>query len=223
MKKLVEGDVAMNNLQAQRVMGIFGLMVGLGVMLTIPLYFIYPGAPPAWNVLTRDLLNLLVLASMLIFFACFSHLIRRADATLDWLASIFYGAAILFLAVAFVSIANEAGVVFGDPSGTLDPTIDGVLAQANILMHGSIRRLLTVVMLVPAGYAVLRTRMLPGWVGWSAYVIAACNLVFVPSLYFGTDVTKFYSAIGWGNSAFVASFLGYWILAVGIASLRRKN
>ena len=213
----------MSNLQAQRVMGISGLLVGLGVMLTIPLYFVYSGAPPAWNVLTRDLLSLLVLASMLIFIACLCDLIRQADATLDWLASIVYGAGILFLAVAFVATALEAGVVFGDPGGTLDPTIDGVLAQANILMHGSIKRLLTAVMLVPAGYAVLRTRMLPAWVGWSAYVIAACNLMFVPSLYFGTDVTKFYSAIGWGNSAFVASFLGYWILAVGVASLRSRS
>jgi hypothetical protein len=39
----------------------------------------------------------------------------------------------LFLAVAFVATALEAGVVFGDPSGTLDPTTDGVLADANIL------------------------------------------------------------------------------------------
>ena len=213
----------MNNLQAERVMGVSGVVVGLGVMLTIPLYFVYAGAPPAGNVLTRDLLGLLVSAAMLVFFACLAQLIRRADANLDWLASIVYGAGMLFLAVAFVSSANEAGVVFGDPSGTLDPTVDGVLAKANILMHGSIKRLLTVVMLVPVGYAVLRTRMLPAWAGWSAYIIAACNLLFVPSLYFGTDVTKFYSAIGWGNSAFVASFLGYWILAVGVASLRRKN
>jgi hypothetical protein len=77
-------------------------------------------------------------------------------------------------------------------------------------------------MLVPAGYAVLRTGILPRWVAWSAYLIAAANLAFVPSLFFGSDVTKFYSAIGWGNSAFVGSFLGYWILAVGIAALRRR-
>lgn len=211
----------MNNSQAQRVMGIAGVMLGLGVTLSIPLYFIYSGPPPAWNVLTRDLVNLISIAFMLVFIACFSHLIRRADEDSGWLASIFYGAGMLFVAVALVAIALEAGVVFGTPDGTVDPTIDGPLANANILIHGSIKRLLTVVMLVPAGYAVLRTGILPRWVAWSAYLIAAANLAFVPSLYFGSDVTKFYSAIGWGNSAFVASFLGYWILAVGIAALRR--
>jgi hypothetical protein len=44
----------------------------------------------------------------------------------------------LYVAVALVSTALEAGVVFGAPDGTLDPTTDGVLAHANILIHGSI-------------------------------------------------------------------------------------
>jgi hypothetical protein len=212
----------MANLQAQRVMGISGLLMGLAVLLTIPLYFIYTGPPPAWNVLTRALITLASLASMLVFVACFSYLVRRADVTLDWLASIVYGAGMLYVAVALVATALEAGVVFGAPDGTLDPTTDGVLAHANILIHGSIKRLLTATMLVPAGYAVLRTRMLPGWVAWSAYIIAVCNVAFVPSLFFGVDVTRFYSAHGWGNSAFVGGFLGYWTLAVGIASMTQR-
>ena len=89
-------------------------------------------------------------------------------------------------------------------------------------MHGSIKRLLTVVMLVPAGYAVHRAQLLTGCVSWSAYLIAACNAAFLPSLFFGVDVTKFYSAHGWGNSALVGGLLGYWILAVGIVSLVRR-
>jgi hypothetical protein len=196
--------------------------MGIGVIVTVPLYFVYSGPPPAWNVLTRGLLTLVECASMLVFVACLSHLIRRTDATLDWLGSIVYGAGMLFVAIALVATAFEAGVVSGAPDGALDPTTDGVLADANVLMHGSIKRLLTVVMLVPAGYAIRRTRILPAWAAWSAYFIALCNLAFVPSLYFGDDVTKFYSAIGWGNSALVGGFIGYWILAVVIASLRRK-
>jgi hypothetical protein len=97
----------------------------------VPLYFIYSGPPPAWNVLTRDLIALVSLGSMLVFIACLSHLIRRTDVTLDWLTSIVYGAGMLY-------------------------------------------------------------------------------------------VTEFYSAHGWGNSAFVGGFLGYWILAVGIASLAKR-
>ena len=210
----------MQDTQARKVMGCAGVVIGLGVTLTIPLFFVYSGPPPAWNVLTRDLINLIVSALLIVFIACFSSLIRREDAASEWLASIFYGAGLLFVGVNLVSTALEAGVIFGRPDGTLDPTIDGPLADANVLIHGSIKRLLTVVILVPAGYAVLRTKILPAWVAWSAYIIALVNLAFVPSLYFGRDVNAFYSAIGWGNSAFVASFLGYWVLAVGVAALR---
>ena len=147
----------------------------LGVAVTIPLFFVYSGPPPAWNVFTRDVLTLVVAASLLVFMACFAHLVRRADEGCGWLASIIYGATIVFVSIVLVSTALEAGVVFGADGVAVDPTIQGPLADANIL--------------------------------------------FVPSLYFGTDVKKFCSAIGWGNSAFVASFLAYWVLAVSISVL----
>jgi hypothetical protein len=92
-----------------------------------------------------------------------------------------------------------------------------------MLIHGSIGRALTVVILTAAGYAILRTRMLPNWIGRAAYAIALINLAFIPSMYFGTDATQFYSAVGWGNSALVASFIAYWILAVGITLLRHTR
>ena len=70
-----------------------------------------------------------------------------------------------------------------------------------MLIHGSIGRGLTVVYLTAAGYGASRTGVLPAWFGRFAYVIAAINLAFVPLLFFGTDAARFYSAIGWGNSA----------------------
>jgi len=213
----------MSDLQIRRVIGISGLLMGLLVVVTIPLYFIYSGPPPVWNVLTRSLLSLLFCAFMIIFISGLSCLIRRADSSLDWVASTIYGSGMLFIGLSLVSIAHEAGVVFGAPDGSLDPTTDGALAHANILIHGSIKRLLTVVMLVFAGYAIHRAQLLSAWVGWSAYFVAACNLLFVPALFFGTDVTKFYSAHGWGNSALVGGLLGYWIVAVAIDSFKRRT
>jgi hypothetical protein len=208
---------------AQRTLTIAGVTMFLGVAVTIPLFFVYSGPPPAWNVLTRDLLTLVVAASLLVFMACFAHLVRRADEEYGWLASIAYGATIVFVGIVLVSTSLEAGVVFGATGIAVDPTIEGPLADANILMHGSIKRMLTVLMLVPCGYAVRVTRIFPCWVAWSAYFIAVANLLFVPSLYFGIDVTEFYSAIGWGNSAFVASFLAYWVLAVSISALIQQR
>ena len=91
-----------------------------------------------------------------------------------------------------------------------------------MLLHGSVGRILTAVLLAAAGYAILHTTALPAWAGWSAYIIAGVNLAFVPSLYFGPDAAQFYSAVGWGNSALTASLLVYWVTAIGIAVLRPR-
>ncbi len=212
----------MNDVQVRRITGISGVLIGALTVIVIPLYFIYSGPPPAWNVLTRDLINLVLCAVLIVFTAGLSHLIRRADAAFEWVASILYAAGLLFIGMTLVAISLEAGGVFGTPNGTIDPTIDGPLADGNVLIHGPIKRLLTAVFPLPAGYAILRTRMLHPAFGWAAYLIALFNLAFVPSIYFGNDATRFYSALGWGNSAFAASFLAYWMLAAGIALLRRR-
>jgi len=39
-------------------------------------------------------------------------------------------------------------------------------------------------------------------------------------MFFGTDVTRFYSAHGWGNSALTGSLIIWWVLAVSVALLR---
>lgn len=213
----------MTKLQPRRIMGMSGVLIGVGITLVLPLYFLYSGPPPAWDVFTRELINLFVLVLFFIFFACFSHLIREADQASGWLASIVFGAGLLYVAIGLIATANETGVVYGSPGHLLDPTIDGPLADANILMHGSIKRLLTTVALLAGACAIKRTGILPSWAAMSAYTVALCNLLFVPALFFGHDVTRFYSAVGWGNSALVGSFFGYWTFATGFAALRPKS
>jgi hypothetical protein len=212
----------MSERTVQRATGWSGVLVGVGTLSSVPLYFVYSGPPPASNVLTRSLLTLIVIALLLVFFTGLTHMLRRARPDAEWLGSLMHGAVLIFLGITLITIANETGVVFLTPDGSVDPTTDGPLAAANVLMHGSIKRLLTVLILIPAGYAILRTHVLPRWAGWSACVIGLCNLAFVPALYFGTDVTKFYSAHGWGNSALTGSLIGYWVFAVGIAALRQR-
>jgi hypothetical protein len=96
------------------------------------------------------------------------------------------------------------------------------LAQANILFHGSIKRLLTALYLFSIAYAALRSEILPRWIGWLGVVIGAVNVGFIPAMFFGTDVTRFYSAHGWGNSAVTGSLIIWWMLAVSIALLRPR-
>jgi hypothetical protein len=200
-----------------------GLIAGVSVLLSVPLYFMYDGAPPAWNVLTRDLVTLLTCAGLLVFVAGFSHLAARLSPAAGFASSIAAGSGFIFIAITLVTTSLEAGVVFGAPDGSLDPTIDGPLAQANMLAHGPIKRLLTAIYLFAAGHAALRAELLPAWLRRAGYVIALINLAFVPSLYFGTDPTDFYAVHSWANSAVTGSFLCYWIIAASIVLILARR
>jgi len=89
----------MNTTKVQRLTGASGVMIGVGGTLVVPLYFMYSGPPPAWNVFTRNLLNLILCALMIVFIAGFCHLIRQADAAQGWVASLAYGAGLIYVAV----------------------------------------------------------------------------------------------------------------------------
>jgi hypothetical protein len=196
-----------------------GLVAGVAVMVSVPLYFTHDGPPPAYNVLTRDLISLFTCAGLLVFVAGFSHLAGRRSPAAGFPASVASAAGFIFVAIALVTISLEAGVVFGAPDGSLDPTIDGPLAHANMLAHGPIKRLLSAIYLVAAAHAALLAGLLPRWLRRAGYVVALINLAFVPSLYFGTDPTDFYAVHSWANSALGASLFIYWIIAASIALL----
>ena len=213
----------MNDATARRLIGLAGVAIFATAVSVVPLYFIYPGPPPVWMVLTRGLINVVSCILLLVFIVGISHLIRRADAAHDWIASLASGVGLTFVTLLFVAISLEVGGVLRAPDRTVDPTIDGPLAAGATMFYGSIGRALTCVYLIVVGYAIRRTRIVPGWIARFAYLIAAINLAFVPSLFFGADATRFYSAIGWGNTALVASLISWWTMATGAALLRRSR
>ncbi|QES53120.1 hypothetical protein DEJ51_01670 [Streptomyces venezuelae] len=213
----------MNEKHLLRITGIGGVTAGALAAVAVPLYFVHSGPPPAGNVLARILLNLLTCAALLVFLAGLRHVIRGAGPSFDGPAALVFGAGLAYVTITLVAASVEAGIVLEDPAGRLDPTVDGPLAHANMLLHGSAARLLTAVLLAAAGYAILRAGVLPRWTGYTAHAVAAVNLAFVPSLFFGTDAARFYSAVGWGNTALTAALLVYWAFAVGIAVLRRTS
>jgi hypothetical protein len=183
----------MTDTVVRRLTGFAGILTAVLGAVLVPLYFTYSGPPPAWNVLTRNMINLIA------------------------------GAGLLYVAVTLVAISLETGVVLEITNGTVDPTVDGPVAHANMLLHGSIARLLTAVTLFAAGAAVVRSGLLPRWIGRAAYAVAAINLAFVPAMFFGDEAAHFYSAVGWGTAATAATLLLYWAMAAGIAILRRPR
>jgi hypothetical protein len=205
---------------ATRATALAGISAFATTMATVVLYFTQAGPPSLQNVLARSFIGLFSLASIVVFMAGLHESIRTSEAPAHFALSVGQAAGLLFVGIGLVALSNEAGVAFGTPDGSVDPTIDGPLAAANILAHGSIKRLLTALYLISMSHAVIRSGIVPRWIGSLGYVIAAVNIAFVPALFFGTDVTRFYSAYGWGNSALTGSLIIWWILAVSVVLLR---
>jgi len=197
-----------------------GITTFITTVVIIVLYFLQAGPPSSRIVLTRCFIGLFTFAALVIFMAGLNELIRTGEDPPHFALSVGQAAGLLFIGIGLVALSNEAGVAFSAPDGSMDPTTDGPLAAANILVHGSIKRLLTAIYLISTSHAVVRSGKFPRWVGSLGYVIAAANVVFIPALFFGTDVTQFYSAHGWGNSALTGSLIIWWILAVSILLLR---
>ncbi|WP_232660574.1 hypothetical protein [Pseudonocardia sp. TRM90224] len=140
-----------------RVTGLSGITLGLLTTLTVPLYFVHEGAAPAWNVLTRNLISLVMCALLIVFLSGLRQVIAPADARYDWLAGVVHGAGLIYIAVTLVASALEVGGVLAAPGGAVDPTVEGPLAAGNVLLHGSVTRLVTAVLLLAAGSAILRS------------------------------------------------------------------
>ncbi len=208
----------MSEAATRRTVGIFGLLASLFIVAQVPLYFLYE-TPPDWDILTRSLVGVTGCTLYIVFFTGLRQLIRTVDPRYDWLASVVQIAGVLWVAMVFVPQSMEAGAAIS-VDGDIDTTTEGPFAAAQYLMQGGISRLLMALLLVALGIAVGRLRFLPGWVGRSAYVLAAINLAFVPAVFFGDDAADFYSAQGWGTTATMGAVWSLWTLAVSVSILR---
>jgi hypothetical protein len=203
----------------RRYTGLFGIMASLLIVIQVPLYFLYSGAPPDWNILTRSLIGITGCVFYIVYFTGIRQLIHRLEPGYDWHGTIAQTAGLLLVVAVLVSQSMEAGAAISTDHD-IDTTIEGPFAPAQYLLQGAISRLLMALFLITVGIAVSRLRFLPAWVARSAYVLAAANLAFVPAMYFGDNAADFYSAQGWGTTASMGALWSLWTLAVSISMLR---
>ncbi|MFG1688740.1 hypothetical protein ACGFNP_51940 [Nonomuraea sp. NPDC049269] len=202
----------------RRYTGLFGIIASLFIVVQVPLYFIYE-TPPDWDILTRSLIGITGCTFYIVYFIGLRQLIRHVNPAYDWIAGIVQTAGVLWVAMVFVPQSMEVGAAIS-VDHDLDTTAQGPFAAAQYLMQGAVSRLLMGLFLIALGIAVSRLGLLPRWVGRSAYVLAAINLAFLPTLYFGDNPADFYSAQGWGTTASMGALWSLWTLAVSISTLR---
>jgi hypothetical protein len=203
----------------RRYAGVFGIVASLFIIVQVPLYFLYSGAAPDWNILTRSLVGITGCTIYLVFFLGLRQLIAKTAESASWLAGTVHTAGLLWVAMVFVPQSMEAGAAISIHHN-IDTTTEGPYAAAQYLMQGAVSRLLMALFLIALGVAVYRFAVLPKWVGTSAFVLAVINLAFVPAVFFGDDAAHFYSAQGWGTTASMGALWSIWTLLVSISTLR---
>lgn len=58
----------MTEATTRRYVGLVGVVASLIILAVVPLYFLYSGAPPDWNILTRSLVGITGCAVFVFFF-----------------------------------------------------------------------------------------------------------------------------------------------------------
>lgn len=200
--------------------GIAGIVFFLLNMIVIPLYFVYDGPPPVWNIATRSLITLFACVAFLFFATGLRSIILRANAEDEYPGTMVLVLGLSYALLVLVADALQVGSVWSSKI-PLDPTVSASSGIGAMLIYGPIARLLSAAFLFIAGYKVNAIGMAPGWVKWMGYTIGIFHLALIPTIFNMTTPIDFYSTNGWNIPVAGGLFL-YWVLIVSICLLRRK-
>ena len=172
--------------------------------------------------LLRVLMDQGIYVGMMVFAAGFRHLVRHARPESEWLGTLMFGAAAVWLAVTLVADGLMGGAVLDTLRGDADASAVRALVMGTVLIYnGSIAFAITGLFLVSAAWATLDSGVLPRWTGWLADM--AGGIVSdsrAGDVLRAVDAAGFYNAGGWGP-AIIANFPPLiWFLVVGVLLIR---
>ncbi len=225
------------NLKGVQIAGVFGVIACAVALAEFPLWFMGGSMPHFWETtafsefatrhstlyLTRTLMDLFIFGLLVVFFGGFRHLVVMTDASYEWMATIFFGIGMIYTALTLVSDSLTGSIALDTVGGRADPTVIRTLNESTVLMFGSVGIFLIATMMAVAGILILRTKALPSWTGWLALATAVWDLAFVPTMYFGRDFTRFYSAAGDGPAGAAPFPFIIWIVGRAICMLKKDS
>jgi len=124
---IVEEKDCMTELRLRRNTGIFGLLATLISLIPLPLYFMYEGAPPQWDILTRVMVSIIGSAILIVFLVGFRLVLRQESLEMEWASTIALVSGLMWLTFSSVAQSMEAGTAIVSKI-PIDPTVDGLLA-----------------------------------------------------------------------------------------------
>jgi len=227
----------MSDAKIYRLTGIVALACIATFFIEFPFYLVrsnvpglaesskYPdyAARNATNIMSCIFLDLIILTLIMVFFAGVRHLIRQANPQHEWLASLFFGVGLVFVALTLVADSLQGATVID----AFNPPADGVIIRAMMesmfLMYGAVALWLMALFIAILSYVTLASGALPRWSAWFGYACALVCLAFVPTMFVRhVDIMGFYNPVGLGPQAFANGFpLAAWVISVGILMIRK--
>lgn len=171
--------------------------------------------------ITVILADTVLMTFLIVFLGSFRQLVVERRPGLDWIASVMFGAGLVFVAVTLVGDAMDGGTAL-DVSGGLEPDPSSIraLIEGHALMFGSVGAVLLALVSGTAAYLTFLTGAVPRWTGVLAGVTAASNLVWAPAAFGGTSPENFAAAGGFGNALMAIFPWLVWVFCVGVVTVR---
>jgi hypothetical protein len=174
----------------------------------------------AVQTLTIVTIDAVLMAFVIVFLAGFRQIIKNSAQGLEWIADLTYGAGLVFVGITLVGDAMEGGAALDAQDAHPYIAVLRALTEGHTLLFGSIGCVLLALISASSATVILRSDVLPRWTGIVAYVVAALNIVAIPTLFGGTSDTSFVAAGGLGVTIFATFPWLAWVIVVGIVTVR---
>jgi hypothetical protein len=173
--------------------------------------------------ITVIIIDTLLMASLLVFFAALRQLVSRERPHHRWVADLAFAASIVFVATTLVGDSLDAGSAIDAVGHVADASVIRALTEGHIFLFGTIGGVMIAVITTCFAYITLATKVVPPWTGHLAYIVAILNLAIVPTAFGGTDATNFFSAGGLAVTLLSTFPFLVWVISIGIVTIRNQR
>jgi hypothetical protein len=172
--------------------------------------------------ITRTLMDFVIYNLLLVFLAGFRRMAIDHYKTLEWLAILFLSLSIVYITIQLIADCISGSMGLDTFNGKADPVVLRTMVEMTLLMFGSAGLIFIGTLLMIAAVLNHLSGMFKRWYTWVSVVVAILNYAFVPSMYFGTDPSRFYSTGGFGPALMATFPFLTWIVITGILMIRKQ-
>jgi hypothetical protein len=173
--------------------------------------------------ITIVVIDTFMMAFLIVFLTAFRRIIASVREDIDWVTAIVLGAGMVFVGITLVGDSLEAGAALNTVGAIPDPVAIRTLTEGYLMLFGPIGSVLIALIALTSGYVIFASGALPRWTGRLSYIVAALNVIAIPTAYGGTENTDFYSVGGWGVAAFATFPWLAWVITVSVTALRERR